>query len=191
MDLFKKAYRKTPLEQNHSKRDESEELQGAEVTRYRSVVGRLMYLAGERPDAQFAIQNLARFMARPTKQAWNKAWHVCSYLQGTEGYGVRVSARAKGPSVMNVKNSDEVESKEQHLLEVVTDADYAGDRNDRRSTTSFQVFIDGNLMNRGSEHRKQYPCPLGSRNLWRWLQDPQTGCSSSIYGRRSQRKSVR
>ena len=97
MDLFKKAYRKTPLEQNHSKRDESEELQGAEITRYRSVVGRLMYLAGERPDAQFAIQNLARFMARPTKQAWNKAWHVCSYLQGTEGYGVRIAAREKRP----------------------------------------------------------------------------------------------
>ena len=146
MDLFKKAYRKTPLEQNHSKRDESEELQGAEITRYRSVVGRLMYLAGERPDAQFAIQNLARFMARPTKQAWNKAWHVCSYLQGTEGYGVRIAARARGQSVMNVKDADEVESKEHHLLEVVTDADYAGDRNDRRSTTSFQVFIDGNLM---------------------------------------------
>ena len=140
MDL----YRKTHMEQSFSKRDEGEELQGAEVTRYRSVVGRLMYLAGERPDAQFAIQ--ARFMSRPTKQAWNKAWRVCSYLQGTEGYGVRLTARAKGQSVMNVKDSEEVEDKEQHLLEVVTDADYAGDRNDRRSTTSFQVFIDGNLM---------------------------------------------
>ena len=146
MDLFKKAYRKTPMEQSFSKRDESEELEGAEVTRYRSVVGRLMYLAGERPDAQFAIQNLARFLSRPTKQAWNKAWRVCSYLQGREGYGVRLAARAKGQSVMNVKDSEDVEDKEQHLLEVVTDADYAGDRNDRRSTTSFQVFIDGNLM---------------------------------------------
>ena len=168
MDLFKKAYRKTPMEQNHSKRDDSEELQGAEVTRYRSVVGRLMYLAGERPDAHFAIQNLARFMARPTKQAWNKAWHVCSYLQHTEGYGVRVSARAKGQSVMNVKDSDEVEDKDQHLLEVVTDADYAGDRNDHRSTTSFQVFIDGNLMESRVRGQKAISFLSGSQSLWLW-----------------------
>ena len=75
-----------------------------------------------------------------------KAWCACSYLQGTEGYGVRISARAKGQSVMNVNNSEDVEDKDRRLLEVVTDADYAGDRNDRRSTTSFQVFSDGNLM---------------------------------------------
>ena len=79
IDVFKKAYRKTPLEQN-TKKDTSEELQGADITKFRSVVGRLMYMAGERPDAQFAIQSLARYMAKPTQQAWKTAWRVCSYL---------------------------------------------------------------------------------------------------------------
>ena len=40
----------------------------------------------------------------------------------------------------------DVEVKKVHLLEVVTDSDYAGDQNSRKSITSFQVFLDGNLM---------------------------------------------
>ena len=81
-------------------------------------------------------------------------WHVCSYLQGTMGFGVRIGLRKKGQSVMDVREEDETEEKERHLIEVVTDADYAGNKNDRRSTTSFQIFIDGNLMESRVRHRK-------------------------------------
>ena len=54
--------------------------------------------------------------------------------------GVRIGARSKGKSVMDVKDEgeDDVEDDE-HVLEVITDADYAGDRNERKSTTSFHV----------------------------------------------------
>ena len=119
-----------------------------------------MYLAGERPDAQFSIQTLARSMAKPTQQAWKNARHVCSYLQGTMGFGVRIGMRKKGQSVMDVREEDETEEKERHLIEVVTDADYAGNKNDRRSTTSFQIFIDGNLME--SRVRSQKAIALSS-----------------------------
>ena len=85
-------------------------------------------------------------VAKPTQQAWKTAWHVRSYLQGTEGFGIRLSARAKGQSVMDTREIEEVEDKQMHLLEIVTDADYAGDKNDRKSATSFQVLLDGNLM---------------------------------------------
>ena len=145
-DVFKKAYRKTPTDQNFAKKDDSPLLEGGDITKFRSVVGRLMYLAGERPDAQFSIQSLARSMAKPTQQAWKNAWHVCSYLHATMGFGVRIGLRKKGQSVMDVREEDETEEKENHLIEVVTDADYAGNKNDRRSAASFQIFIDGNLM---------------------------------------------
>ena len=145
-DVYKKAYRKTPMDQSFAKKGESPELEGQDITKFRSVVGRLMYLAGERPDCQFAIQTLARSMAKPTQQAWKCAFHVCSYMQGTMGFGVRIGNRQKGQSVMDVREGDEVEAKGEHLIEVITDADYAGNRNDRKSTTSFQIFIDGNLM---------------------------------------------
>ena len=159
-DVYKKAYRKTPMDQSFAKKDESPLLEGEDITKYRSVVGRLMYLAGERPDAQFSIQSLARSMAKPTHQTWKNAWHVCSYLQGTLGFGVRIGLRKKGQSVMDVRDQEEVDEKEKHLIEVVTDADYAGNKNDRRSTTSFQIFIDGNLME--SRVRSQKAIALSS-----------------------------
>ena len=43
---------------------------------------------------------------------------------------------------------------------MVTDADYAGNKNDRRSTASFQIFIDGNLME--SRVRSQKAIALSS-----------------------------
>ena len=49
MDVFKKAYPKMPTSQELSKRDASEELQGDDITRYRSAVGRLMWRKARRP----------------------------------------------------------------------------------------------------------------------------------------------
>ena len=119
-----------------------------------------MYLAGERPDVQFAIQSLAKFMSKPTKQAWKNAWHVCSYLQRTQGFGVRLSSRAKGQTVMDVRDAEEAEDKEKHLLEVMCDSDYVGNRNDRKSAFSFQILLDGHLME--SRVRSQKSISLSS-----------------------------
>ena len=59
---------------------------------------------------------------------------------------MRLSSRAKGQTVMGVRKAEEAEDKEKRLLEVVCDIDYAGNRNDRKSTSSFQILLDGNLM---------------------------------------------
>ena len=48
--------------------------------------------------------------------------------------------------MVDAREGDEAEEKEEHLIEVITDADHAGNRNDRKSATSFQIFTDGNLM---------------------------------------------
>ena len=74
------------------------------------------------------------------------AWRVCSYLFGAGGYGVRIDSKRRGQSVMDMRCSVDVEPLEQRLIEVVTDADYAGNQHDRKSTSSFQIFIDGNLV---------------------------------------------
>ena len=161
VDVYSKFYRKTPLDVNFTKKDDSAEiLEGVEITKYRSIVGRLMYMAGERPDAQYAIQCLARHMAKPTKNAPKNAWHTCSYLFGTGGYGVRLEERRKGQSMMDFREVEEVEDAEKHLVEVVADSDHAGNKNDRKSTTSMQVFIDGNLID--SKVRSQKAIALSS-----------------------------
>ena len=109
VDLYSRFYRKTPLDSNFGKRDESEELKGEEVTKFRSIVGRLMYMSGERPDAQYAIQCLASHMSKPTKQAMANAWHVVSYMFGTSGYGIRIDERKRGQSMMDLRMADEAE----------------------------------------------------------------------------------
>lgn len=55
--------------------------------------------------------------------------------------------------MLDPREDEEVDPEEFHLLEVVTDSDYAGSREDRKSTSSFQIYIDGNLIE--SRVRKQ------------------------------------
>ena len=74
------------MDQSFAKKDESLMLEGEDITKYRTVVGRLLHLAEERPDCKFAIQTLARPMAKPTQQSWNCAFPVCSHMQGTMGF---------------------------------------------------------------------------------------------------------
>ena len=54
--VYRKAYRKIPMDQSFAKKDESPQLEGQDITKFRSVVGRLMYLAGERPDSSRPLQ---------------------------------------------------------------------------------------------------------------------------------------
>ena len=61
---------------------------------------------------------------------------------------------------MDARELVEVEDKQMHLLEIVTDAVYAGNKNDRKSTTSFQVFLHGDLME--SRVRSQKSISLSS-----------------------------
>ena len=133
--LFLQSISKDTPDQTLTKKDDSPLLEAEEATKFRSIVGRLMYMAGERPDAQFGIQCLARKMSSPTKQALKTAWRLCSYLQGTIDYGVRMSRRENGRSVMDTREDEEINSGPVHLVEILTDADYAGNRDDRKSTT--------------------------------------------------------
>lgn len=120
------------MDQNATKRDES--------------AGRLMYMASERPDAQFAIQSLAKKMAAPTKEAWRRAWHLCSYTS---------TAR----STLDLEYASEEERRGDRCLLIHERMwrwiqksficwkwSHAGSRDDRKSTSSFQICIDGDLM---------------------------------------------
>ena len=73
------------------------------------------------------------------------------YLFGTRDEGILLESGPKGRSVLNIDNTDgeqkfEFEDGEKSLLEVVCDADYAGDERTRRSVSSVQIYLDGNLM---------------------------------------------
>ena len=62
--------------------EDSEELAGAEATRFRAVAARANYLAADRPDIQYAFKNTCRKMANPITGDWHKLVRLGRYLKG-------------------------------------------------------------------------------------------------------------
>ena len=69
------------------------------------------------------IQALASKMSSPASKSWYDACHLASYLFNTMDYGIKIK---KGKSVLDMRSIEDVEEKPDHMLEIVTDADYAG-----------------------------------------------------------------
>ena len=63
-----------------------------------------------------------------------------------ELYGLKLSIQKRGKTVLDRRSAEDLEDDETHLLEVVTDADYAGCKNTRKSISCHRIFLDGNLL---------------------------------------------
>ncbi|GKE52271.1 hypothetical protein Tco_1487427, partial [Tanacetum coccineum] len=57
-------------------------------TRFRSMVGSLMYLTASRPDLVFVVCMCARYQASPTKKHLEALKRVFQYLRGTINWGL-------------------------------------------------------------------------------------------------------
>jgi hypothetical protein len=98
--------------------------QGVQVDEsyYKQIVGSLMYLTTTRPDMMFSVSLISRFMSRPTELHLQAAKRILRYLQGTTNFGI----------LYKRDGMDE--------LRAFTDSDYAGDVEDRKSTSGY-VFL--------------------------------------------------
>lgn len=95
-----------------------------DATLFKQLVGSLMYLTTTRPDLMYGVSLISRFMACPKESYWRVGKKILRYLRGTTDVGIFYK-----------KNSN-------RGLKVYTDSDYAGDLNDRKSTSGF-VFLLG------------------------------------------------
>eukprot|EP00253_Pinus_taeda_P032914 PITA_32914 len=131
----------TPLEQNAKlyKEDGSKEADG---TLYRQLVGSLNYLTTTRPDIAYSVSILSQFMAKPSGNHWNAAKKVLRYLKGTVNLGI-----------MYIDESDVV-------LTGFCDSDWAGNPNDRRSTSGYAFHIGSGVVSWSS--KKQPTVSLSS-----------------------------
>jgi hypothetical protein len=93
-------------------------------SKYRSLVGSLLYLTATRPDVMFSASLLSRYMDHPTQQHLIAAKRVLRYIQGTLGYGIFYKP---------IKTS---------TLIGYTDSDWAGCQDDMKSTSGY-VFSLG------------------------------------------------
>ncbi|WZY94078.1 hypothetical protein YC2023_066407 [Brassica napus] len=134
---------KTPLEEGYKvlREGEVEENQLFEDAKlYRRMVGKLIYLTITRPDICFAVNQVSQHMQAPKVHHWKMVDRILRYLSGSHGQGVW----------MGCNGSTEVVG--------YCDADWAGDRVDRRSTTGYCTFIGGNLVTWKSKKQKVISC---------------------------------
>ena len=106
------------------KADDSSEM--TDQAQYQSAVGSLLFLSTRsRPDLSFAVANAARFCSNPTKEHWMSVKRIFRYIKGTINYGLLYKKDG---------NCD---------LVGYADADWAGDVNDRKSTSGYVFQLNG------------------------------------------------
>ncbi|KAF5471906.1 hypothetical protein F2P56_008669 [Juglans regia] len=99
----------------------------SDPTEYRRVVGALQYCTISHPDIAYAVNQLCQFMHNPREPHWTAVKRVLRYLKGTIDYGLYFS-----PVAIN--------------LQAYCDSDWAGNPDDRRSTTGYGIFLGQNLI---------------------------------------------
>lgn len=102
---------------------------------YRSIVGALQYVTVTRPEIAFAVNRVSLFMHSLTETHWSVVKCILRYLKGTITH------------VLLLRPSS-------HLsLQVFSDADWAGNPDDRRSTTGYCVYLGNSLISWSSKKK--------------------------------------
>ena len=101
---------------------------------FKNVVGELRYITDcTRPDINLYVNKLSDAMNNPTRRHWLILKNTLRYLTATKNHGIlyRATGRKEQLATMILKG----ERQDQHPLHTYTDADFAGDDNDRKSTS--------------------------------------------------------
>lgn len=105
-------------------------------TLYRQIVGALQYLALTRPDISQAVNKMAQYMHSPSVHHWQAVKRILRYLRGTLDHGI----------VFRRSNSN--------ALTAYSDADWGGDKLDRKSTSAYVIYHGANLVSWCSKKQK-------------------------------------
>ncbi|KAL4035483.1 hypothetical protein IC575_004176 [Cucumis melo] len=99
-----------------------------DVSLYQQLVGRLIYLTVTRPDIAYAVHIVSQFMAAPRTIHFTAVLRILRYIKGTLGHGLQFSSQSS------------------LVLFGYSDADWAGDPTDRRSTTGYCFYLGDSLI---------------------------------------------
>ena len=92
---------------------------------YRKAVGSLQYLCNTRPDICQAVGVVSRFCGDPSEDHWGAVKRILRYVKGTIDFGIQF------------KHGNNLR------LLGYADADWAGDLQDRKSTSGYVFFLNG------------------------------------------------
>ena len=105
----------------------------ADASRYRSLVGSLLYLTATRPDIMFATSLLSRFMQNPSQIHLGVGKRILRYLQGTKEYGIWYKSTGN-PTLLGY-----------------TDSDWAGSVDDMKSTSGYAFSLGSGIFSWASK----------------------------------------
>ena len=96
--------------------------------RYRRLVGKLNYLTVTRHDIAHSVSVVSQYMSFLNVDNWAVVEHILCYLKAALGRGILYSNHGH------------------NRVECFTNANWARLKEDRRSTSGYCVFVDGNLV---------------------------------------------
>ncbi|KAK0575189.1 hypothetical protein LWI29_035282 [Acer saccharum] len=99
-----------------------------EQTLYRSMIGSLLYLTASRPDISFSVGVCARYQADPKESHLSSVKRIIRYVNGTSNYGIWYSFDTNASLIG------------------FSDADWAGNCNNRKSTSGGCFFLCNKLV---------------------------------------------
>jgi len=99
-----------------------------DLTLYRSTIGAFQYLQLTRLDIAFTVNRLSQFLQNPLLPHWQATKRLLRYLKQTITFG------------LHIQNSSS------YLLQAFSNADWAGSRDDQRSTRGYCIFLGKNLI---------------------------------------------
>ena len=103
--------------------DDEPELSTEQVSAYRGIAARLNYLGFDRPDLQFSVKEACREMAKPTQRSWERLRRIGRYLAHRPRLVWRYPMQMVAPELI-----------------VYTDANWAGCKRSRKSTSGGCIF---------------------------------------------------
>ena len=108
--------------------DQDEAGKAVEVTKYRGIIGSLLYLTASRPDIMFSVCMCARFQAKPKESHLTAVKRIMKYLKGTTNTGLYYPRDA--------------------FLKLIgySDSDFAGCKVERKSTSGTCHLIGSSLV---------------------------------------------
>jgi hypothetical protein len=126
----------TPSDPNDKVIEDSPRLGDADHATFRRVVGKAMYGCSVRPDMSYTVKELARRLASPTVNDWQRMHRLLRYIRGTMNTILELN-----PGERHGEHGE----RDEGVLRVYADADWATGPS-RRSTTGGAIFWNGVLL---------------------------------------------
>ncbi|XP_031279307.1 secreted RxLR effector protein 161-like [Pistacia vera] len=97
---------------------------------YANVIRSIMYaMISTRPDLSFSMSLLSRFMSNPGSEHWSALKWVLRYINGTSHIGLEYCKRYNSLDLVGF-----------------VDSDFVGDKDTRKSTTTYVFTLGGNCV---------------------------------------------